>query len=312
YTFSDPLVSALTLHKATAKRVLRDLGLPTPAFALVEDADDLRHLVDALGGGGAGAGAVREARTANGRAGAVAPSVEGGESSRHAETRSRRGSGNEAVEARSGRRGATAVQPSVAASAAIGFPLFAKPVAEGTSKGIDAGAVLRDAAELERRCRALLERYRQPVLVEEFLPGREVTVGIVGTGASAEAVGVLEVTLLEGADPEVYTARNKEACETLVRDELVLGALAEAAVGLALAAWRGLGCRDAGRVDLRADALGRLQVLEINPLAGMHPSHSDLPIMWALGGRDYDALVAAIVASAAARIATGKAAPCTS
>jgi D-alanine-D-alanine ligase len=239
YTFSDPLVSALTLHKAVAKRVLRDLGLPTAPFALIEDAADASR-----------------------------------------------------IELRA--------------------PWFAKPVAEGTSKGIDAAAIVHEVEELALVCRRLLERFRQPVLVEEYLPGREFTVGIVGTGAAARSVGVLEVALRDGADPGACTFRNKEDCETLVTYTLVRDELAREAEGLALAAWRGIGCRDAGRVDLRTDDRGALQLLELNPLAGLHPSHSDLPILWQQSGRPYRELIDAIVRSAALRIGRPQRAPCRS
>ena len=235
YTFSDPLVSSVTLHKATAKRILRDHGLPTPRFALVESLSDL-------------------------------------------------------------------------ASADLSYPVFAKPVAEGTSKGIDAQSRVRTPAELAGVCEQLLERYRQAVLVEEFLPGREVTVGIVGTGPAARSAGVLEVHLLSEADRDIYTFRNKEDCERLVRYELARDALGRASEELALAAWRALGCRDGGRVDLRCDAAGRPSILEVNPLPGMHPEHSDLPILWGLSGRPFAELVGEIVASACERLATR--APC--
>ena len=167
---------------------------------------------------------------------------------------------------------------------------------------------MRTPAELLATCEHLLERYRQAVLVEEFLPGREVTVGIVGTGAAARSAGVLEVHLLAGADSDIYTFRNKEDCERLVRYDLARDGLARASEELALSAWRALGCRDGGRVDLRCDAAGRPSILEVNPLPGMHPEHSDLPILWGLSGRGFAELVGAIVASASERIASG--APC--
>lgn len=229
YTFSDPLVCALTLHKAATKHVLRDQGVPTPRFALVANMGDLANID-------------------------------------------------------------------------LEYPLFAKPVAEGTSKGIDEKSVINSPEELLARCEHLLERHRQPVLVEEYLPGRELTIGVLGTGANARAVGALEVHLLEGADAGVYTFRNKEDCETLVRYELAHDELAEKSSALALHTWRVLGCRDGGRVDVRCDARGEPSVMEVNPLPGMHPEHSDLPILWGKGSRAFTDLVGAIVASACERL----------
>jgi len=228
YTFSDTLVMALALHKGMAKRVVRDSGVPTAPFAVVETMADL-SAVD------------------------------------------------------------------------LAFPLFAKPIAEGTGKGVTPASRVVNRAALRKLCRQLLERYRQPVLVETFLSGREFTVGIIGTGAAAEPVAVMEVVLNAQAEAGVYSYVNKEECESRVVYRLVEDEEAKAAGAVALAAWRALGCRDGGRVDLRQDAGGRPLFLEVNPLAGLHPTHSDLPIMCTLAGIPYDALIGRIVESARRR-----------
>jgi D-alanine-D-alanine ligase len=182
------------------------------------------------------------------------------------------------------------------------YPLFAKPIAEGTGKGISANSKITDAAELQAICRKLLKEYRQPVLVERFLPGREFTVGIIGTGRKASALATLEIELLPGADSEVYSYRNKENCEELVKYKLLpSGKLRRDAESLALRAWRALGCRDAGRIDLRLDETGKVNFIEVNPLAGIHPEHSDLPIMGTLVGMEYTALIGNIMKSALPR-----------
>jgi len=228
YTFCDPLCAAVTLHKAVAKRVLRDLRIPTPGFAVVERPEDAER-VD------------------------------------------------------------------------LPFPLFVKPVAEGTAKGIHARSRVADRAALAEECARVITSCRQPALVETFLPGREVTVGITGTGDKAVAIGTLEVTLRAAAEADSYTYKNKEYCEELCEYTLAQGSLAEEAERLALRAWRGLGCRDGGRIDLRADAKGALFVLEANPLPGLHPEHSDLPILATKAGVSYRELIRRIVASAAER-----------
>jgi len=181
------------------------------------------------------------------------------------------------------------------------FPLFAKPLAEGTGLGVGPDSRVRNHAELEAVCRKLLAQFDQPVLVETDLTGRELTVGVVGTGPSAEAIGALEVIPRAAAESGIHSYHNKEHCEELIDYVLVNDDLAREACQLAVEAWRGLGCRDAGRVDLRADADGQLQILEINPLAGLHPTHSDLPILWTQVGRDYVELIGAIVESARKR-----------
>jgi D-alanine-D-alanine ligase len=228
YTFSDPLALTVTLHKATTKRILRDIGVPTPDFALVEDEGDLQELD-------------------------------------------------------------------------LEFPLFVKPVAEGTSKGITADCRVCTRQELETVCTALLEKYRQAVLVEEFLPGREFTVGITGTGAEASVLGVMEILLGPEAEPLVYSYINKAQYEELVRYRLATDKTARQAGEIALTAWRGLGCRDAGRVDLRCDRHGKVSLIEINPLPGLNPSRSDLCILCRMAGIGYQELIDRIMRSALSR-----------
>jgi len=228
YTFGDPLVCALTLHKGMAKRVMRDAGVPTPDFQVIADTRDLEEL-------------------------------------------------------------------------RLPYPLFVKPVAEGTAKGIDGGSRVDDAAALRRRCLEVIARYRQPALVEPFLPGREFTVGVLGNGRDASALGTLEVSLRAGAEPHSYTYLNKERCEELCDYALAPSAAAARVEPVALAAWRALGGVDAGRVDLRLDAAGLPQVLEVNALPGLHPTHSDLPMIATAVGCSYRELIGSIVGSAAAR-----------
>lgn len=184
----------------------------------------------------------------------------------------------------------------------VSFPLFIKPVSEGTGKGVTPDSIVREPGDFKERCARMLDRYAQPVLVEEYLPGREFTVGILGTGEKARALGVLEIELLQTAEPLVYSYVNKELCEEKVAYILTTDpGIIEEASELALKAYVLLGCRDAGRVDLKADASGRLHFLEVNPLAGIHPTHSDLPILCNRLGIAYRDLIAEIIASALER-----------
>jgi len=185
---------------------------------------------------------------------------------------------------------------------ALPFPVFAKPLAEGTGKGIDAASIVRDRAALEAVCGRLLQRFRQPVLVEEFLPGREATVGILGTGREARVLGVLEVRLLETAEKGVYSYQNKEQCEERVELRLMEpGPFRDETARVALGCYRALGCRDASRLDFRADARGQPNFIEANPLPGLHPTHSDLPMLNTLVGNPYGGLLDEIVRSAMKR-----------
>jgi len=182
------------------------------------------------------------------------------------------------------------------------FPLFVKPVAEGTGKGVHSQSRVNDPENLRRICLDVLTRYHQPALVETYLPGREFTVGITGTGARAEAVGVMEVILRENAEAHAYSYVNKEKCENLVTYRLADDPVAQDCAKLATDIWRLLGCRDAGRMDFRCDAAGRPHFLEVNPLAGLHPEHSDLPIICTMVGISFDQLIGRIVQSASERI----------
>jgi D-alanine-D-alanine ligase len=184
----------------------------------------------------------------------------------------------------------------------LDYPLFAKPIAEGTGKGIDEASRVATPDELAAVCRRLLDTFDQPVLVEEFLPGREFTVGILGTGHDARVLGTLEVQILEKARSTVYSFTVKEQCEQLVRySRPVPSPLTRAVEALALDAYRVLEVRDAGRADIRMDRDGQPAFMEINPLPGLHPTHSDLPMIATQAGMSYAELIGAIVSSAWAR-----------
>lgn len=182
------------------------------------------------------------------------------------------------------------------------FPLFAKPVAEGTGKGINAASKITDKRMLEATCTSLLETFKQPVLVETFLPGREFTVGIVGNGAEARSVGIMEVILLDNSEPDVYSYHNKAFFEDLVEYRAVDDREAQKAIEVALACYRVLGCADAGRVDLRSDGNGLPNFIEINSLAGLHPEISDLSILAAKSGINYQELISRIIGAALSRL----------
>lgn len=230
YTFSDPLVCALTLDKSFAKRVVRDSGLPTAKFAVIEKAEDLH----------------------------------GGVS--------------------------------------LAYPLFAKPIAEGTGKGIDHKSRVETYEQLVEVCEDLLKRFSQPVLVEEFLPGREFTVGVLGNGEDAYVPGVMEITIPRDTKA-IYSFAVKEEWEKHVKYEPCReGAIFEELVDLALRSYKALQCRDAARVDFRCDGDGVPCFMEINPLPGLHPTHSDLPMIATQEGMRYEELIGQIINNALKRL----------
>jgi len=189
------------------------------------------------------------------------------------------------------------------AGIALEYPLFAKPLAEGTGKGVDARSRIDSPGQLAAVCRGLLERFAQPVLVEEFLPGREFTVAVLGTGREARVLGTLEIEIAPHVGSTIYSYETKERCEQWVRySDPPADALRRDVEALALAAYRVLECRDAGRVDIRCDCRGRPAFLEINPLPGLHPTHSDLPIVATRQGMTYAGLLGAIIESAVRRL----------
>jgi D-alanine-D-alanine ligase len=185
---------------------------------------------------------------------------------------------------------------------ALPFPVFAKPVAEGTGKGIGLASRCETPAALARTTAALLEKFRQPVLVETYLPGREFTVGIAGHGATAEPLGCMEVAA-HGDAPLAYGYAEKADWRARIHYALADDATARAATDVALAAWRALGCRDGGRIDIRCDGVGRPHFIEVNPLAGLNPDESDLVIMAQLAGCSAGWVYDRIMDAALARLA---------
>ena len=225
YVFSDPLTLALSLDKAMAKRVVRDAGVPTADFAVIERIEDVARI-------------------------------------------------------------------------ALPYPLFLKPVAEGSGKGVNNRSKVGDATALRAVAADLLARFAQPVLVETFLPGREFTVGIVGTGEDAVVLGVSEIVPKEKFVGAGYGFENKETgWEEKVDIRRARGPEAAAAGQVALDAWRALRCRDGGRIDTRCDAMGLPHFIEVNPLAGLRPNHSDLCMIADYEGLSYQELIGRIMAA---------------
>jgi len=127
--------------------------------------------------------------------------------------------------------------------------------------------------------------------VEEFLPGREFTVGITGTGAGARVLGSIEIVPGEKYVGHGYGFENKEGWEDKLQVLRGEGVEAQAAGEVALAAWRALRCRDGGRADVRLDAHGQPRFIEVNPLAGIRPGYSDLCFIAEFEGLSYQQLI---------------------
>ena len=192
-------------------------------------------------------------------------------------------------------------------------PLFAKPLHEGSSKGITERNLCRNARDLETTIEFLLGRYEQPVIVETYLPGAEFTCAVLGNGHDAEVlpiVGMNFASLPDGALP-IYGYEAKWIWDRPENPLAIFSCPAPITLTLqreiervTLAAYGVLGCRDWSRIDVRLDAAGVPNVIEVNPLPGILPDPSDnscFPKAARAAGLGYDALIQRCLAHAAER-----------
>ncbi|MGH7603927.1 MAG: D-alanine--D-alanine ligase family protein [Gemmatimonadaceae bacterium] len=195
----------------------------------------------------------------------------------------------------------------------LGFPVFVKPLHEGSSKGITDANFCAEPAQLRRQIRFLLESYEQPVLVEQFLPGDEFTCAILGNGEDATVlpiVGMNFETLPRGAlpiygfDAKFVWDRPENPLEIFQCPARITRKLQASIERVTLDAFRVLGCRDWARIDVRLDAAGVPNILEVNPLPGILPDPADnscMPKAARAAGIGYDELIQSCLRYAAAR-----------
>jgi D-alanine-D-alanine ligase len=195
----------------------------------------------------------------------------------------------------------------------LAFPLFVKPLHEGSSKGITDANLCFDRGHLSRQTAFLLENYRQPVLVEEYLPGKEFTCAVVGNGDEAVVlpiVGMNFETLPKGAlpiysfDAKFVWDRPENPLDIFQCPARITRELQASIERVTLDAFRVLGCRDWARIDVRLDASGKPNVLEVNPLPGILPDPADnscLPKAARAAGIGYEELIQNCLKYAAAR-----------
>jgi D-alanine-D-alanine ligase len=193
------------------------------------------------------------------------------------------------------------------------LPVVVKPVHEGSSKGITQAALCRTRAEVGRAVGLVWRRYRQPALVERWLPGREFTCAILGNGPDARVLPVVEVdfdALPRGA-ARLYSYEAKWLWDRPERPLAIFQCPASLPRGLArqieqtvLAAYRVLRCRDWARIDVRCDARGVPHILEVNPLPGVLPDpamNSCFPKAARAAGMDYGSTIRAVLRAGAVR-----------
>jgi len=178
------------------------------------------------------------------------------------------------------------------------YPLIVKPNAEGSSKGIGSTSVCDNEEQLRDKVKELIERYRQPALVEEYITGREFTVGLLGD-KRPRVLPPMEIKFKQEENTRpVYDYAVKQEWEKFVYYECpakLTEAEQKAMEKIARATFWALDCRDVARVDMRMDAEGRIYVLEVNPLPGLTPDYSDLVLIAKACGMEYDQLIAEIM-----------------
>lgn len=184
------------------------------------------------------------------------------------------------------------------------FPLIVKPVAEGSSKGVISKSVCNSEAELREVVRELVGKYQQPALVEEYIAGREFTVGLLGE-RRPRVLPPMEIVFLDKAErTPIYSFQHKLDFSEHIRYDIpakLEPALLEKLKAAARASFMALGCRDVARIDFRMDDKGRIYFIECNPLPGLTPGWSDLVLIAQGSGMDYRALIGEIMAPAIRR-----------
>jgi D-alanine-D-alanine ligase len=176
--------------------------------------------------------------------------------------------------------------------------LIVKPCFEGSSKGVLKSSLVKNRCELAKETLRILTQYHQPAVVEEFLPGEEITAGVAGN-EEPEVLGMMTIGYRKKTNkPFLYSLEVKRTWEKTVKYEGAQGLRAsvrDRVSHIAKNAFRVLGCRDISRIDFRLDGRGNPFVIEINPLPGLSPVYSDLPILYRLNGHTYSELVEKII-----------------
>jgi len=194
------------------------------------------------------------------------------------------------------------------------YPLMVKPILEGSSKGVTDRALVKNRRELVRQLEWVLTTYRQPALVEEFLPGREFTVALVGNGSSLRVLPLVEInfdTLPAGVNP-IYSYeakwlwdREEAPLQIFTCPAGVEPLLQRQIEDICRRAFTALGCQDWCRIDVRLDRNGLPQIIELNPLPGILPrpeQNSCFPKAARAAGLGYDDLILTVVDAASQRL----------
>jgi D-alanine-D-alanine ligase len=184
------------------------------------------------------------------------------------------------------------------------WPLMVKPVAEGSSKGVVGKSVCHSEAELREVVKELVDRYDQPALIEEYIGGREFTVGLLGE-RRPKVLPPMEIVFTDRSDKTpIYKFEDKLEANDRIKYEVpakLEPSTLERMKSAARGAFMALGCRDVARIDFRMDEAGRIYFLECNPLPGLTPGWSDLVLIAQGEGMDYPTLIGEILTGAIRR-----------
>ena len=183
------------------------------------------------------------------------------------------------------------------------FPAIVKPVHEGSSKGISSESIVYDEAGLRKQAGVIAERYAQPAICEEYIAGREITVGLLGS--PARVLPPMEIVFLEGGEHPLYSFEVKKRWKEFVRYDVPAPLTPEELSAIehaSLTAFEAVGCRDVARLDFRLDREGTPYFLECNPLPGLGPGVGDLTIIAEAAGLSFVELIGEILAGALGRL----------
>jgi D-alanine-D-alanine ligase and related ATP-grasp enzymes len=181
----------------------------------------------------------------------------------------------------------------------LGFPLIIKPNSEGSSKGISDLAIVDDKDQLGRVIARNFRLYGQPMLLEEFIRGREFTVGILGNGSGMKVFEPMEICYLhKERENTIYSYIVKKNYKKYVEyscppqlDTDTINSMKKIAADI----YEALDCRDFSRIDFRLSEDGKIYFIEINPLPGLAPGYSDYPMLAEFCGTDYQTLVLSVL-----------------
>lgn len=193
----------------------------------------------------------------------------------------------------------------------LNYPVIVKPNAEGSSKGISDKSIVKSAKELRALVKENLKLYKSPMLAEEYIEGREFTVGIIGNGKDTRVLPPMEIIYKKETQENfhVYSYNVKQNYKEYI-DYQCPADLTEAQekemTDMSAKIYDILGCRDFSRIDYRMSAEGRIYFIEINPLPGLAPGYSDYPMLAEKSGIEYTVLINSILHGALTRLSCKK------